>query len=45
MECMIAGKIISRETSVSGESGLWILAGEYRCVELIGIRQRLQIGE
>ena len=45
MECMIAGKITSRETSVSGESGLWILAGEYRCVELIGIRQRLQIGE
>ena len=45
MECMIAGKITSAETSVSGESGLWILAGEYRCVELIGIRQRLQIGE
>ena len=45
MECMIAGRIISRETSICGESGLWILAGEYRCVELIGIRQRLQIGE
>ena len=44
-ECMIAGRIISRETSVTGEDGLWILAGEYRCVELIGIRQRLQIGE
>ena len=44
-ECMIAGQISSRETSISGESGLWILAGEYRCVELIGIRQRLQIGE
>ena len=45
MECMIAGRITSPETSISGESGLWILAGEYRCVELIGIRQRLQIGE
>ena len=45
MECMIAGRIISRETSVTGKDGLWVLAGEYRCVELIGIRQRLQIGE
>lgn len=45
MKSMIAGKISSMETSVSGEAGLWILAGEYRCVELIGIRQRLQNGE
>ena len=45
MECMVAGRIISRETSVTGEDGLWVLTGEYRCVELIGIRQRLQIGE
>jgi len=42
---MVAGTIHSRDISVTSGDGIWILAGEYRCTEMIGIMQRLQIGE
>ena len=42
---MIAGTIDTCDVSVVPEPGIWILTGEYRCTELIGICQRLQIGE
>ena len=42
---MIAGTLDQAETALSSKPGIWILAGEYRCTELIGIRQRHQIGE
>ena len=44
-QTMVAGSINSRRVSVTPEPGIWILTGEYRCTEMIGIRQRFQIGE
>lgn len=44
-QIMIAGTINSCEIFVMQEPGIWMLAGEYRCTELIGIRQRIGIGE
>ena len=45
IQSMIAGTIDTCDVSVVPEPGIWILTGEYRCTELIGICQRLQIGE
>lgn len=44
-QTMIAGMIRTREISITEEPGVAKLAGEYRCTELIGVMQRLQIGE
>ena len=44
-QTMIAGTIHLAQPRYYGEPGLWILAGEYRCTELIGVQQRFQIGE
>jgi hypothetical protein len=44
-QTMIAGSVQERQLEFTKQPGLWILAGEYRCTELIGIMQRLQIGE
>ena len=45
MQTMIAGTIHSAHVTVDAQPGIWHLAGEYRCTELIGVPQRLQIGE
>ena len=45
IQSMVAGSIDSCDVSVMPEPGIWILTGEYRCTELVGICQRLQIGE
>ena len=42
---MIAGRILSREESLSTAPGIYRLAGEYVCTEMIGRVQREQIGE
>ena len=42
---MIAGTLERAETALNSGPGIWILAGEYRCTELIGVQQRFQIGE
>ena len=42
---MISGTIRFSEISYSQETGVLTLTGEYRCTELIGAMQRLQIGE
>ena len=42
---MIAGTIRSSDLSFESEPGILILTGEYRCEELIGVAQQLQIGE
>ena len=42
---MIAGQILSREERLSSEPGIYKLAGEYVCTEMIGRVQREQIGE
>ena len=42
---MIAGTLDQADTALNSKPGIWHLAGEYRCTELIGIRQRHQIGE
>ena len=44
-QTMIAGTIHLAQPRYFGEPGLWIMAGEYRCTELIGVQQRFQIGE
>jgi sporulation protein YqfD len=44
-QIMVAGTVHSREISVTSAPGTWGLAGEYRCAEMIGFMQRLQIGE
>jgi len=42
---MVAGKILSREETVSRDGDVYALAGEYVCTEMIGRVQREQIGE
>ena len=42
---MIAGQVISREEMLASGSGVYKLAGEYVCTEMIGREQREQIGE
>ena len=44
-QTMIAGTIRSNHETLEDQPGIWILAGEYRCTELIGMCQRLQMGE
>ena len=42
---MIAGEVKSREEILTSGSGIYKLAGEYVCTEMIGRVQREQIGE
>ena len=44
-QTMIAGSIHTSNQSFESKPGILVLTGEYRCVELIGVLQRLQIGE
>ena len=44
-QTVIAGMIRSAGHHYAMGDGIWILEGEYRCTELIGVLQRLQIGE
>ena len=42
---MLAGTILDAELTFSEVSGFLTMAGKYRCTEMIGVMQRLQIGE
>ena len=42
---MIAGSVLKAEYRFEPEAGILVMAGEYRCRELIGVMRRLQIGE
>ncbi len=44
-QTLIAGTILTSDLRFSAQPGIVILTGEYRCHELIGVAQRLQIGE
>ena len=44
-EQMLAGSIQDSQPEFTAEPGIIQMAGKFDCVELIGVMQRLQIGE